>query len=120
MRPDASVELRLVRSGAGPPIRSGIRRRFRVVVVLCVTGAIAVGYWKVAGRRADDSLPGEQRNAIFQRSFDELTQTCGGHHPRGLLEEHCRELASFVSRFEDCREECEAVVRARLAPTPTR
>ena len=115
------IELRLVRGGAEPPSnRSGIGRHFRFVMVLCVTGAMAFGYWTVAaGRRAASSIPDEQRVAIVQRTFEGLKQTCGGQ-PRGFLQEHCRELASFLSQFEECRGECEAVVQSRLVPNPTR
>jgi hypothetical protein len=121
MRVTAPVKLRLVRAAAEPGrVRAGSRWRLRVWTVLCVMAAIALGYWKLAtGGRAARSIPDEQRAAIFARTLDELKQTCGGR-PHGLLEEHCRGLASFLSQFDECRGDCEAIVRAELAPKPTR
>ncbi len=85
-------------------------------------GAIAVSAIMcasvIAGRWTARSIPAEQRTAIYARTLDELKQFCGAP-PQGL-KDHCRELASFVSGLDECRDECEAVVRAQLAPNPTR
>jgi hypothetical protein len=72
----------------------------------------------IAGRRTGPSIPAEQRTAIYARTLDELKHFCGAP-PQGL-KGHCRELASFVSSLDECRAECEAIVRAQLAPNPTR
>jgi hypothetical protein len=70
-------------------------------------------------RRALGELPADQRNALLSRTVDELRQFCGAGRPSGLRN-HCRELASFAAQFEECRGECEALVRRELTPIPTR
>jgi hypothetical protein len=70
-------------------------------------------------RRALRELPAEQRSALLSRTVDDLRQLCGAGRPSGLRD-HCRELASFAAQFEECRGECEALVRRELTPIPTR
>lgn len=122
MEPIAPVELRLVRGGAQPDaVRATTRwRRLWVWAALCIVAAAAVGYSDASGRRRTArSIPDEQRIALFQRTLDEVKQSCGGRLD-GLLEEHCRELASFLSRFDECRGGCEELIRSHLAANPTR
>lgn len=122
MRPLAPARLRLVREGTQPgPVRAASRwRRLWIGAVLCLVAAGAIASSRVAaGRRAARSMPDEERAAIFVRALGELKQSCRGR-PRGLLEEHCRELASFLAQFDECGDECEALVRDQLAPHPTR
>jgi len=52
-------------------------------------------------------------------TVDDLRQLCGEGRARGL-EDHCRELASFAARFDECGGECEVLVRRELAPVPSR
>ncbi len=64
-------------------------------------------------------LPGEQRSALFTRTVDELRQFCGDGRS-SALDAHCRELAAFATQFDECKDECRALVRPHLAPRPTR
>jgi hypothetical protein len=96
-------------------------RRIYLGVLLSVVLATLVGV--LASRSPHDrglrALPPEQRAALLARTVDDLRQFCGsGHAP--ALDDHCRELAAFASRFPECRGECEALARPFLAPTPTR
>jgi hypothetical protein len=50
---------------------------------------------------------------------DELRRSCGEGRPEALRD-HCRELASFAAQFDECRGECETLVRRDLTPVPTR
>jgi hypothetical protein len=70
-------------------------------------------------RRAIRSLPGAERAALVSRTVDELRELCGDGRPDGL-KDHCRELAAFASKFDECRGDCAALARAQLAPVPTR
>ncbi len=70
-------------------------------------------------KRAIRALPGEQRLTVLSRTVDELCQFCGPRRP-AALEDHCRELASFAAQFDECRGECESLVRGQLASAPTR
>ena len=121
MRPTAPVTLRLLRGGAERDgARAGSRRRRWAWVGLSLVAAIAIiAASMTAGSRAARSLPDDQRIAIYERTLYELKQSCGDLPPEPL-NEHCRELASFVSQFDECRGECEAIVRRHLAPNPTR
>jgi hypothetical protein len=108
----------------GPPARrpaDPTGRRIYLGVLLSVVLATLVGV--LASRSPRDrglrALPPEQRAALLSRTVDELRQFCGpGHAP--ALDEHCRDLAAFTARFEECRGECEALARPFRAPTPTR
>jgi hypothetical protein len=113
------VQLRLLHGGAREEsARAGTGRRRRWVGVGVVAVAAIVYANVVAGRRTTRSLPAEQRTAIYARTLEELKQFCGAPPPG--LKGHCRELASFVSSLDECRADCEAIVRAQLAPNPTR
>jgi hypothetical protein len=108
------------------PGSGGSRGRTRRVTdwlpLLFIVLAIAVAAL-VSGlsseRRAIRALPGQQRLGLLSRTVDDLRQLCGEGRARGL-EDHCRELASFAARFDECRGECEALARRELAPVPTR
>jgi hypothetical protein len=87
-----------------------------VLVVAVLVGAL---YEASVKRRALRALPAEQRAAILGRTVEELRQICGPGSPEALRD-HCRELASFAAQFDDCRGDCEALVRRELASAPTR
>jgi hypothetical protein len=114
------VQLRLLDAGAQTESAGAARRRrpwvWAGVGAVAVTAIISANV--IAGRRITRSIPAEQRTAIYARTLDELKQFCGAPPPG--LKGHCRELASFVSSLDECRAECEAIVRAQLAPNPTR
>jgi hypothetical protein len=100
--------------------RAGIRRLLWVGIGLGIVAAIAIVVTTVtAGRRAVHAIPDDQRMAVYSRTLDDLKQLCGDRPPEAL-KEHCRELASFLSQFDECRDECQAIVRNQLAPSPTR
>jgi hypothetical protein len=65
------------------------------------------------------ALPDEQRLGLLTRTVDELRRSCGEGRPEALRD-HCRELASFAAQFDECRGECETLVRRDLTPVPTR
>ena len=90
---------------------------FVALAIIAALVAIVSNVW--AEKQAILALPGEQRLAVLSRSVDELRQFCG---PRGpaALKEHCRELASFAAQFDECRGECDLLVRRQLATAPTR
>jgi hypothetical protein len=90
------------------------------LLALAVIAALAAIVYGVSSeRRAIRSLPGEQRLAVLSSTVDELRQFCGEGRP-AALRDHCRELASFAAKFDECRGECEALVRRQLATAPTR
>jgi hypothetical protein len=70
-------------------------------------------------RRALREMPAEQRSALLSRTVDGLRHFCGERRLAGL-KDHCRDLASFAAEFEECRGECETLVRRELTPLPTR
>jgi len=90
---------------------------FFVLAVAAVLIALATSH--SSERTAIRALSGEQRRASLSRIVSELKQFCGEGRASGL-EGHCRELASFAAQFDECRGECEALVRHELAPVPRR
>lgn len=101
-----------------PPTTEG-RLFLAVTVILAVGTVLALGWSIVSGRDTVRGLPLEQRAALLSRTLDELRQSC--RNARGTaLDDHCRELASFAARFDECRGECEALVRPLITPNPTR
>jgi hypothetical protein len=90
---------------------------FVVLAIVAVLVAVVSGLSEE--RRAIRALPDERRLAVLSRTVDELKQFCGGSRPEALRA-HCHELASFASQFDECRGECEALVRRELAAAPTR
>ncbi len=121
MRLTAPVTFRILRGGPrGGRARAGSRWLLWVGIGLGVVTAIAVAVATVrTGRRAVHAIPDDQRMAIYSRTLDDLKQLCGDRPPEAL-KDHCRELASFISQFDECRGECEAIVRNQLGPDPTR
>ncbi|HET9595697.1 MAG TPA: hypothetical protein VFP65_08955 [Anaeromyxobacteraceae bacterium] len=89
------------------------------VAVLLAAVVVGVLVELSAKRRALRTLPAEQRAAVLARTLEELRETCGPGAP-DVLRDHCRELASFAAQFDDCRGECEALVRGHLTSSPTR
>ena len=95
-------------------------RRVYLILVLAVVAASAVAiFTSLSDRRGVRGLAPEQRAALLSRTVGELREFCGAGHP-AALDDHCRELAGFAAGFEECRGECEALVRPFLTPTPTR
>ncbi len=90
---------------------------FVVLAIVAVLVAIFAG--PSSERRGLRALPDEQRLSILSRVVDELRQFCGEGRA-DALRDHCRELASFAAQFDECRDECEDLVRRQLAPVPTR
>jgi hypothetical protein len=100
--------------------RRMMERLVTALVVLGVVALLAAIVWGLGSeRRALRALPDEQRLAVLSRTVDELRQSCGEGRP-DALKKHCRELATFAAQFEECRGECEALVRRELAPAPPR
>jgi hypothetical protein len=93
------------------------RRAWMALGVAIVAGVALAVSW--AGRPALDRIPAGERSAIYARTLDDLRQFCG-EPSSAALKEHCRELALFASRFDECRGECEALVRRQLTSIPTR
>ena len=89
------------------------------VVLALAAVLIALATSNSSERTAIRGLSDDQRRASLSRTVAELRQFCGEDRASGL-EGHCRELASFAARFDECRGECEALVRQELAPVPRR
>jgi hypothetical protein len=90
-----------------------------VIVTIAVAIAVGFGWSIVSGRNTVRGLPLEQRVALLSRTVDELRQSCGNARA-AALDDHCRELASFAAQFDECRGQCEALVRPLITPNPTR
>jgi hypothetical protein len=115
----AQEPLRLVTAPRPPARRSGKRVYLAVVIVVLLATLAAVATSLSPGRRGLSGVAPEQRAQLLARTVEELRQFCGpGHAP--ALDEHCRELAAFAARLEECRGDCEELVRPFLTPKPTR
>jgi hypothetical protein len=91
-----------------------------VLVVLAMLVMLVVALaGQSSQRRGLRALPDEQRLGLLSRTVEELRRSCGEGRPEALRD-HCRELASFAAQFEECRGECETLVRRELTPIPTR
>jgi hypothetical protein len=106
------------RRRAGPH-RAGDWLLPAVVMAAIVAVMITIIVALASEGRALRDLPAQQRSALLSRTVDELRQFCGEGRPAGL-KAHCRDQASFASQFEECRGECQALVRRELTPVPTR
>ena len=102
-----------------PAEAGGKRLRVGALVALAVALAAAVMAITSSHERSLAGLSTEQRTALLSHTVDELREFCGAGRPDSLRE-HCRELAAFAARFEECQGECEALVRPLLTPNPTR
>jgi hypothetical protein len=111
--------LRLVPSPRRPERDSEGRTYLWIVAAVALATLAAIASIATSGRRGLAGVPPEQRAALLSRTVDELRQFCGAGRA-AALEDHCRELASFAARFEECSGECERLVRPYLTPTPTR
>jgi hypothetical protein len=115
-----SGELRVLRGGNVHDGRGPIARLMPGVVALSVAMALAIGAasgsWK---RRGVATLPDDQRLALYARTIEELREFCGEQRP-DALRDHCRELASFVEEFTECRIDCRALTGQQLVREPTR
>jgi hypothetical protein len=89
------------------------------VVLAIATVVFAIGGSLTSVRRGVRALPEPERRTLLSRTVDELRQYCAPGRPEGLAS-HCHELASFASQFDECRGECETLVRRELTPVPTR
>jgi hypothetical protein len=86
---------------------------------LALAALAASVWWGASERRALRAVPLDERAALLSRTVEDLRSHCREGRP-AALDEHCRELASFAARFDECRGECEALVRPLLTPAPTR
>ena len=111
--------LRIVSGEASPPARRRLEWLVPALAVLAIGAALAWSNSGIPDRRAIRSLPEPQRLALLSRTVDELKRSCGEGRP-DALKDHCRELASFASKFDECRGDCEALAHLQLAPVPTR
>ena len=120
MRATAYDGLRLLQ-GSGRRART--RRRDwlppALTILLLAAVLVAVLHGLSSERKALRAMPTEQRLALLSRTVDELRQFCGPGRS-DALKDHCRELASFASQFDECKGECETLVRRELTPVPTR
>jgi hypothetical protein len=120
MRPAAHSGFQILPGGNRGRARTGtdwLVTAFVGLVIVAVLVAIVSGI--SSEKRAIRALPDEQRLSVLSRTVDELRQFCGEGRPEAL-KDHCRELASFAAQFDECRGECESLVRRQLAPAPTR
>ena len=111
--------LRLVPSPRRRAFATGWRVYLVLVLAVVLAAAVAIFASLGSDRRGVRGLSPEQRAALLSRTVDELREFCGAGHP-AALDDHCRELARFAAGFEECRGECEALVRPFITPTPTR
>src|SRR6266498_1095535 len=106
------------RDGDGPTrARRGRKWLLGAIGVLVAVVAIVLG---LSSRRSGlRALPERERVALLSHAVSELREYCGEGRSDALAD-HCRELATFAAQFDECRGECEALVRRELTPTPTR
>jgi hypothetical protein len=111
--------LRIVPSPGRRAFATGRRVYLVLVLAVVLASAAAIFTSLSSDRRGVRALAPEQRAALLSRTVDELREFCGAGHP-AALHDHCHELAGFAAGFEECRGECETLVRPLLTPTPTR
>jgi hypothetical protein len=111
--------LRIVSGEVRPTARRRLEWLAPALAALAIVAALVWSNSGIPARRAIRSLPETQRLALLSRTVDELKRSCGEDRP-DALKDHCRELASFASRFDECRGECAALTHLQLAPAPTR
>jgi hypothetical protein len=115
---------RSLEADPGEPGPSGAPRGARFALLAFILATIATVLVGVltsltSVRRAVHALPEVDRRELLARTADELRRYCAPGRPNGLAD-HCRELATFAAQFDECRGECEALVRRELTPVPTR
>jgi hypothetical protein len=117
MRAASPEPLQLVRFPRRP-VTTGRRLHLAAVAAVGVATFAALA-WLSSGRSTLRDVAPEQRAALLSSTLDELRQFCGKGHA-SALDDHCRELATFAARFDECRAGCEALVRPFVTPNPTR
>ncbi|WP_248346171.1 hypothetical protein [Anaeromyxobacter paludicola] len=115
------ANLRLVRADATPAPGPGRATRHRRPAAWLLAGvALGALLWASASPPgALRAIPAGERAALLSRTVDELRRSCADGRPQALAD-HCRELATFASRFDECGGPCAELVRRELAPRPTR
>lgn len=95
--------------GPSPPLR-----RLAAGLVL-LAGGLLIWVTATADTRALRGLPDDQRQALFERTVENLRGTCDPAPPRSLRE-FCREQATLAARFRECEAapECQVLVRRHL------
>ncbi len=92
----------------------------RALVILVAIAVFAGVIWEMTSdRRAIRALSREQRLSLVSRSAEELKRFCTEGRP-DALKAHCRDVASFVVQFDECKGECEDLARMQLTSIPTR
>lgn len=89
---------------------------------MVIATSIAIASWMTSVHpilRGMRSVAPEQRAALLSRTVEDLRRFCGAGHA-AALDEHCRDLAYFAAQFDECRGDCEALVRPFITPRPTR
>ncbi len=121
MRPRSLGTLRALPGGGGAPetrARTGwLGAAGIALVVVAIAAAIISGLG--SRQRALHALPEDQRLALYSRTLGDLREFCGDGRPEALRD-HCRELASFVVQFAECRGECQELAARQLVSAPTR
>lgn len=105
------------------PFAGGGRRLRKVVVGMAIAlglaGAIAYAVWRQgAERRALESLPADERRALYLRTRQDLESVCAS--PPEALRDHCRRQAELLSQFPECDAGCQELVARFFPPQPAR
>lgn len=91
---------------------------YAAVIAVIATLVVAVIVYQWRSQEELRELPPAERHALYQRTIETLRSTCT-HDNGPLLDEHCREQAELVARFEECDRDCYELAR-RFAQKPTR
>lgn len=87
-----------------------------VAAGLAIVASCALLWWSAsADTRALRALPDAQRLAVYQRTMENLKNTCDPAAPRSLRD-FCRREAELAAKFEECDADpaCQELVRRHL------
>lgn len=115
----AAPPLRVVprRGGRAPRSRGWLAPAALALALVAMLSLIGLG--TSSERRRLRALPPQQRLAVLARTVEDLRASCEVG-PQNAVREHCRELASFASLFDECDGECQRLVHVQLIPNATR
>lgn len=91
------------------------KRTLAAIFVPMLMVLIGLWAWQYgAKRRAVGDLPATERSEILARELESFRVLCGPTPRRDALEAECRRLATLLSYFPECDDDCRAYVKVHL------
>jgi hypothetical protein len=95
-------------------------RRVFAAAAAAVFSLAAAGYWLLSDDETREirALPVVQRQALYQRTMENIRQVCDPA-PGRSVREFCRSQATLALKFPECDDDCHQIARRHMSlPRP--